>query len=87
MALIKRLIGLAKQKAPLNQYYLEIGAHFLKKGATHKVGEVISRKRTLTKDRVQVKVVTDMFFSFKDNRISQTTTKMVVNESDIESSR
>lgn len=82
--LLKRLVSLMVNKAPLKQYYLEIGVHFIKKGSVHKIGHIIGDKRQLHNDRVKVKAVTDVMYSFKSNTISPVITKMVINNSDIE---
>lgn len=84
--LLARLISLARHRAPLKQYYLEIGIHFLKKGTKYQIGEVVS-KRNMGKDRFGVTAISGMIYDFASNRINHTTKKMVVNSHEIEKGR
>lgn len=77
MKLLKRLIGLLSQRAPLQQYYLEIGSHFLKKGAGYQVGQVIKERR-LRPGIWKVKVITGLFFDFDNNKINHTSADKVI---------
>lgn len=73
----KKLIQLALKRAPLKQYYLEIGAHLLKKGSHLEIGQIIHAKNI--KPGVQrVKVVTEMYYGFRNNRISHRTETRVL---------
>lgn len=68
--LLKRLIGLIAQKAPRKQMYLEIGAHFIKKGADYEIGQVLYRQKGQGKKNIsKAKVVTNMYFEFDSNKI------------------
>lgn len=69
--LIKRLLSLVIQKAPLKQYYLEIGAHFLKKGCGYHVGQIIQEKH-LYSNIYRVKVITSLLYNLKTNQITHT---------------
>ncbi|QAA81402.1 hypothetical protein EI546_06515 [Aequorivita sp. H23M31] len=70
--MLKRIMGLALNRAPLRQYYLEIGAYLLKKGSNVEIGQILKVKNV--KPGVQqVKVVTEMYFSFHDNKITHRT--------------
>lgn len=70
--MLKKLINLARHRAPLKQYYLEIGAHLLKKGCNLEVGQILKVKN-LKPGVQQVKVVTEMYYSFHDNKITHRT--------------
>lgn len=76
-ALLKRLIGLAYQKAPLNQYFLEIGAHFIKKGTGYKVGQIIEQKH-LREDLFRVKVISGLYYDFAQNKVVHTSEKKII---------
>ncbi|MBF6607768.1 MAG: hypothetical protein ITG00_03415 [Flavobacterium sp.] len=67
MRLLKRLIGLMVQKAPRNQYYLEIGTYFLRKGVKRQIGETFSVKEN---GRTQTYTVANYFYDFDKNRIN-----------------
>lgn len=70
--MLKRILQLALNRATLKQYYLEIGAYFLKKGCNVEIGQVLKIKEY--KPGVQqVKVVTEMYYSFHDNKITHRT--------------
>lgn len=80
--LLKRLLELARKRASKNQYFLEIGVHFLKKGCNYQIGQIIDEKK-LDSDRYRVTVITGLFYDFKQNRINHTAEKRVVKLSDI----
>lgn len=75
----KKLINLARHRAPLKQYYLEIGAHLLKKGCDLEIGQVIHAKN-LKPGTQRVTVVTEMYYGFHNNRISHRTEKRILKE-------
>jgi|GEM_PF-2550757 len=77
MKLFKTILGLMINKASKQQYYLEIGAHLLRKGAAHKIGDVVKGKK-LGDGRWRVKVITGMFFDFGQNRINHTSKNDVI---------
>ncbi|WP_417366875.1 hypothetical protein [Flavobacterium beibuense] len=76
-SLFTRLVNLAVQKAPLKQYYLEIGVHFLKKGSQFELGQIIHAK-PMGKNRYDTTVITGLFYNFKENRINHTTGKRII---------
>lgn len=76
-SLIKRLIGLMAQGARKNQYYLEIGSYFLRKGADVKVGDVIKVRQT-SSGRLRTKVITGLYFDFVQNKINHTAKNYIV---------
>lgn len=75
--LLKRLISLMAQKAPLRQYYLEIGAHYLKKGCGYEVGQIIKEKH-LYENLHRVSVVKALYFNLHTNEISHTAGKTII---------
>lgn len=73
----KKIMQLALKRAPLKQYYLELGAHFIKKGCDVEIGQIIQVKSI--KPGVQrIKVVTEMYYGFHNNRISHRTETRVL---------
>jgi len=75
--LFKRILNLMVAKAPLNQYYLEIGTYFLKKGAGFQVGQIIKEKK-LEHNLYRVSVITGLFYDFKNNKVNHTSEKRVM---------
>jgi hypothetical protein len=75
----KRLVSLIKQGAPKEQYYLELGSYFIRKGTGYEVGQPfqfsqISRKKdapTISKKQLIIK---NLYFNFKENKVTYTTT-------------
>lgn len=70
--MLKKLFKLALNRAPIKQYYLEIGAHLLQKGSNLQIGQVLKAK-TIKHGTQRVKVVTDIYYSFRNNRITHRT--------------
>lgn len=64
-------------KAPIQQYYLNIGAHFLKKGAGFQVGQIVKEKH-LYNGIYRVSVITGLFYNFQDNKVTHTAEKKIV---------
>ena len=75
--LLKRIISLMANKAPLKQYYLEIGAHFLKKGCGFQVGQIIKEKHIGDK-RYRVKVITNLFYDFNKNEVGHLAARKIM---------
>jgi hypothetical protein len=69
--LLKRIIGLIANKASKKEIYLEIGAHFIKKGANYQVNEILYKKQLKhqSKNIAKAKVVTGLSFDFDTNKI------------------
>jgi len=82
MKLLKRLTSLMAQKAPLKQYWLELGVHFLEKGSKYKVGQIISKKQIGT-DRYYVTFVGALTYDFETNSIKHKIQKRIVSLNDI----
>ncbi len=73
--IIKRLIDLLKQGAPREQYYLELGSYFIRKGTGYRVGQPFefaqkSRKGDTPKIVKKQLFIGNLFFNFKENRIT-----------------
>lgn len=77
MSLFKIIINLAISKAPVRQYYLNIGAHFLKKGAGFEIGQIVKEKH-LYDGVYRVSVITGLFYDFKSNKVSHTADKKIM---------
>jgi hypothetical protein len=77
MALLKIILSLMMNKAPLNQYYLNIGSHFLKKGAGFQVGQIVKEKH-LYDGLYRVSVITGLFYNFQDNKVTHTAEKKIM---------
>lgn len=77
MSVFKIILNLMVQKAPLNQYYLNIGAHFLKKGAGFQIGQIVKEKH-LHGGLYRVSVITGLFYNFQDNKVTHTAEKKIL---------
>lgn len=76
MSLFKKIISLILNKAKKEQYYLEVGSHFIKKGCNVQIGQIVDSKK-LDHERRRVKVVTGLFYDFKTNKINHTSDKRI----------
>lgn len=79
MSLFKTIISLILNKAKKQQYYLEIGSHFLKKGCNVQIGSIVDSKR-IDHERRRVKVVTGLFYDFRTNKINHTSDKRILKD-------
>lgn len=77
MILLKMILNLMVNKAPLSQYYLNIGSHFLKKGAGFQVGQIVKEKH-LYDGIYRVNVITGLFYNFQDNKVTHTAEKKIL---------
>lgn len=75
--MLKKIITLARHRAPLKQYYLEIGAHLLKKGCDIEIGQIVNVKN-IKPGTQRVTVITEMYYGFHNNRISHRTEKRIL---------
>lgn len=75
--LLKRLLSLLANRAPIKQYYLELGAYFLKKGVNANVGQIVQHKHLHDKT-YRVKIITGLFYDFNKNQITHTTQNKIV---------
>lgn len=64
-------------KAGFKQYCLEIGVYFLKKGVGYDIGQILQEKH-LHEKTYRVKVVTGIFYNFKDNKITHTAENRII---------
>ena len=71
-----------RHKAPLKQYWLEIGVHFIKKGSNHFVGEITSKKQ-IGQDKLYIHYVGGITYDFATNKIIPKYLKKVAKTSDI----
>jgi hypothetical protein len=79
MSLFKTIISLIINKANKQQYYLEIGSHFIKKGCNVKIGSIVDSKR-IDHQRRRVKVITGLFYDFRTNKINHVSDKRIIKE-------
>ena len=75
--LFKRLISLMMNRAGFKQYCLEIGVYLLKKGVGYDIGQILQEKH-LYENSYRVKVVTGIFYNFKDNKITHTAENRII---------
>lgn len=69
--MFKIILNLMINRAPLRQYYLNIGAHFLKKGSGFSIGQIVKEKR-IKPNLYRVKVITGLFYDFSTNKVNHT---------------
>ncbi|GLB51714.1 hypothetical protein NBRC110019_07530 [Neptunitalea chrysea] len=67
--ILKRLIGLLIQKAPKEQFYLELGSYFIRKGTGYQVGDAFEYKQRRT-GKAKTLRIQNLFYNFKENRIT-----------------
>jgi hypothetical protein len=75
MNIIKRIFGLMVQRAPKQQYFLELGSYFIRKGTGYKVGQPfeysqIKRKKGDHKIAKKELYISNLFYNFKENKIT-----------------
>lgn len=75
--LLKRILSLMLNRAGFKQYCLEIGVYLLKKGVGYDIGQILQEKH-LHEKTYRVKVVTGIFYSFKDNKITHTAENRII---------
>lgn len=74
--IIKRIWELLRANAPRQQYYLEIGAYLLKKGAGYEIGKVAYTKKVCGKKRAVF--VNNLYYDFKRNKITHSLSEKVI---------
>jgi hypothetical protein len=77
MTTLKIILNLMINKAPLKQYYLNIGSHFLKKGCGFQIGQIVKEKH-LRGGMYRVSVITGLFYDFQENKVTHTADKKIV---------
>ncbi|WP_435135732.1 hypothetical protein [Formosa sp. A9] len=70
--IIKRLLSLLKHRAPKQQYYLELGSYFIKKGTGYRVGDTFEYNGKNGKKTLYIK---NLFFNFSQNTVSYSLSK------------
>jgi hypothetical protein len=74
MTVLKIILNLMINRAPLKQYYLNVGSHLLKKGAGFEVGQIVKEK-PLSNGLYRVSVITGLFYNFQENKVTHTAGK------------
>jgi hypothetical protein len=69
--MFKKILSLLWRRAGLKQWQMEIGAHLLKKGCGFAIGQIVQEKR-LEPGKWRVKVITGIFYDFRENKINHT---------------
>lgn len=69
--MFKKILNLSIRFAPLKQWQMEIGAYLLKKGCGFEIGQIVQEKR-LERGKWRVKVITGIFYDFRENKINHT---------------
>lgn len=67
--MFKKLLNLVVTFAPFSQWQMEIGSYLLRKGCGFEIGQII-KERKIGEDRWRVKVVTELFYDFRTNKIN-----------------
>ena len=67
--MFKLILSLIANRAITTEWQLQIGAYLLKKGCVFQVGQIIQEKK-IYHNRYRVKVVTNLFYDFKTNKIN-----------------
>lgn len=75
--MFKLILSLIGNKASSNEWKLQIGAHLLRQGCGFHVGQIIKEKEIGTK-RYRVKVITNLFFDFKENKVNHIAENRIV---------
>lgn len=65
--IIKRLLSLLRHGAPKQQYYLEIGSYFIKKGTGYKVGDAFEYQGKKASKKL---FIANLYYNFKLNKIT-----------------
>jgi hypothetical protein len=81
--LLKVILGLMINRAPRKQYYLNIGAYCLKKGAEYHVGQIV-REKEISPGLFRVNVITGLFYNFQENKVRHTAEKKIIKFSESE---
>ncbi len=72
--IIKRLFSLLKNKAPKEQFFLELGSYFIRKGTGYKVGNTFEYKQRKT-GKPKTFYISNLFFNFRENKVTYTLSK------------
>ena len=77
MTLLKIILNLMIHRAPLKQYYLNIGSHLLKKGCGYEIGQIVKEKN-IGDNTFRVSVITGLFYDFQSNKVTHTAAKKIL---------
>lgn len=84
--MFKIICNLIWTRAKIKQWQLELGSHLLKKGCGYKIGQIV-RSRKIGHDRFKVKVVTNLFYDFGQNKVNHLKENRVISKKEVEASR
>lgn len=75
--MFKIILNLLFNRASIREWQLQLGAHLLKKGCGCQVGQII-REKHIGNKRYRVKVVTNLFYDFNENKINHITANKIL---------
>ena len=83
--MFKLILSLIKNRASIKDWQFQIGAKLLKKGCGQVLGEVLYEKKVIhVKDKImKVKVIKDLTFDFRTNKLHVATENKMVKPSDL----
>lgn len=73
----KIVLNLMMSKASKQQYFLNIGAFFLRKGTGFEIGQIVKEKH-LGDGLYRVSHITGLFYNFSTNKVTHTAKKGIV---------
>jgi hypothetical protein len=76
--MLKLILSLLFTGAKANEWKLQIGAHLLKQGCGFKIGQIIKEKEIGYK-RYRVKVITNLVYDFRQNKVIHVGENKIVN--------
>lgn len=74
MKIAKRLLSLLWNRAPKEQFYLELGAYFIKKGTVYNVGQPFEYRQRKT-DAPKTFYIKNLFYNFRQNKVTYSLSK------------
>ena len=80
--MFKIILNLILTGASKEQWRLRIGSHLLKKGCGYKVGQIVETKR-LRDNLYRCRIITGIFYDFKENKVNHTSEKRVLKAHEI----
>lgn len=75
--MFKLILNLLLNRAKASDWQLQIGAHLLRKGCGYQVGQIIA-ERKIAHNRYRVKVITNLFYDFNENKINHVSAKRIL---------
>ena len=76
--MFKIIIKLIWQRAKLQKWQLELGAHLLKKGCGYQIGQVIESKKIKNNPKSKAKFISGLTYDFGTNQIYHRTGKTII---------